>query len=216
LFGRDIFVYADVPYRLKGYAETVRDPRATVEFFPAAAVAIAGRVAEIGSDGRLLTCSGGMLCRVNLLEKLLVPALVKMGNFVPGGGIWMNTQRPDWNDANNALVGYGLSMVTLCYLRRYLRTMADLLTRDPAGDYSLTFEVLAFFRNLEIGLRRHRGLLQGSVEPAGRKAFMDDLGASSEAYRATVYAASLAARPCSGESRCSPLLSCRLHTSTTP
>jgi hypothetical protein len=35
LFGRDIFVYADVPYRLKGYAETVRDPRATVEFFPA-------------------------------------------------------------------------------------------------------------------------------------------------------------------------------------
>ncbi len=32
----------------------------------------------------------------------------------------MNTRRPEWNDANNALVGYGLSMVTLCYLRRFL------------------------------------------------------------------------------------------------
>ena len=31
----------------------------------------------------------------------------------------MNTQRPEWNDANNALVGYGLSMVTLYQLRRY-------------------------------------------------------------------------------------------------
>ena len=39
-------------------------------------------------------------------------------NFVPEGGIWMNTQRPEWNDANNALVGKGLSVVTLCYLRR--------------------------------------------------------------------------------------------------
>jgi hypothetical protein len=32
----------------------------------------------------------------------------------------MNTQRPEWNDANNALAGYGLSMVTLYQLERYL------------------------------------------------------------------------------------------------
>jgi hypothetical protein len=35
-----------------------------------------------------------------------------MSNFIPEGGIWMNTQRPEWNDANNALVGNGVSMVT--------------------------------------------------------------------------------------------------------
>jgi hypothetical protein len=189
-----------VPYRLKGYAETVRDPRATVEFFPAAAAAIAGRVAEIGSDGRLLTCSGGALCRVNLLEKLLVPALVKMGNFVPGGGIWMNTQRPDWNDANNALVGYGLSMVTLCYLRRYLRTMADLLTRDPAGDYSLTFEVLAFFR---ISTAAQSMVCSRGSSPLAGPSWM----ISARAARPTVppsTQASLAARPCS-ESRAARL-----------
>ena len=32
----------------------------------------------------------------------------------------MNTQRPEWNDANNALVGNGVSMVTFYYLRRFL------------------------------------------------------------------------------------------------
>jgi hypothetical protein len=30
----------------------------------------------------------------------------------------MNTQRPEWNDANNALVGKGISVVTTAYLRR--------------------------------------------------------------------------------------------------
>jgi hypothetical protein len=32
----------------------------------------------------------------------------------------MNTQRPEWNDANNALVGKGLSVVTVAYLRRFI------------------------------------------------------------------------------------------------
>ena len=44
-----------------------------------------------------------------------------MSNFIPEGGIWMNTQRPEWNDANNALVGNGVSMVTLYYLEKILK-----------------------------------------------------------------------------------------------
>jgi hypothetical protein len=43
----------------------------------------------------------------SLAEKLLTLLLAKLVNFVPEGGIWMNTQRPEWNDANNALVGKG-------------------------------------------------------------------------------------------------------------
>ena len=54
----------------------------------------------------------GAVYQVNLLEKLLVPLLAKLANLVPDGGIWLNTQRPEWNDANNALVGNGVSMVT--------------------------------------------------------------------------------------------------------
>ena len=38
----------------------------------------------------------------------------------------MNTQRPEWNDANNALAGYGVSMVTLYYARRYVSFCLEL------------------------------------------------------------------------------------------
>ena len=74
-------------------------------------------------------------CKVGLLEKLVVPALAKLSNFVPGGGIWLNTQRPEWNDANNALAGPGLSMVTLYHLRRYLRFVDELLGKVEHDDH---------------------------------------------------------------------------------
>ena len=81
---------------------------------------------------------------MTLLEKLLVPALSKLSNLVPGGGIWMNTQRPEWNDANNALVGHGLSMVTLCHLRRYLRLLASIVTDSGIGGFAISTEVAAW------------------------------------------------------------------------
>ena len=37
----------------------------------------------------------------------------------------MNTERPEWNDANNALVGNGLSMVTAGHLLRYVGFCRD-------------------------------------------------------------------------------------------
>ena len=48
-------------------------------------------------------------------------------------GIWMNTQRPEWNDANNALVGHGISVVTLGYLRRTLHHAAQHLLPADTG-----------------------------------------------------------------------------------
>ena len=68
------------------------------------------------------------LLRVGLAEKLLVPVLSKMSSFVPGAGIWMNTQRPEWNDANNALAGPGVSMVTVFHLHRYVRFLRSQLS----------------------------------------------------------------------------------------
>ncbi len=62
---------------------------------------------------------------VNLTEKILVTLLAKLSNFIPEAGIWLNTQRPEWNDANNALVGNGVSMVTLYYLRRFLKFWSE-------------------------------------------------------------------------------------------
>ncbi len=126
---------------------------------------------------------------MNLLEKLLVPVLSKLGNFVPGGGIWMNTQRPEWNDANNALVGYGLSMVTLCYLRRYLKLFADLLAEIPPETFPVSVEVLDFFRALGEVLESIRSMLwTGSRARAAQKRSWTGWALSASSYRERVYA----------------------------
>ena len=129
LLEREIFCFADVPYRIKPYEEILEDPYSTIVYDTALASRVEDRVGAVGTDGRLVQGDDGSIYHVNLLEKLLVPALSKLSNFVPGGGIWMNTQRPEWNDANNALVGNGLSVVTLCHLRRYIRFLEGLLRR---------------------------------------------------------------------------------------
>ena len=121
---KDIFSYANVPYRIKPYVDLLKDPRKTIDFDMALEREIENRVERVGTDGKFLANKIGEIIHVNLTEKILVSILAKLSNYIPEAGIWMNTQRPDWNDANNALVGSGVSMVTLYYLRRYLRYSA--------------------------------------------------------------------------------------------
>ena len=110
-----------VPYEIAGFDAIVRDPRHSITFNDSLHKQLMARAGKIGGDGKLLRRRRRANAElVSLAEKLLVPLLVKLSNFVPGGGIWLNTQRPEWNDANNALAGWGLSMVTVYYLRRYL------------------------------------------------------------------------------------------------
>ncbi len=185
---RDRFVFADVPYRIRGYDEILADPYNTVDYDEPHAERIAVRVAETGADGRLVTREDGSLHRVNLLEKLLVVALVRLGNLVPGGGIWMNTQRPEWNDANNALVGYGLSMVTLCYLRRYLQFLDDLLSGEPTPEFPVSGELHEFFDAIEAVFATCPPAGTGGFSDRERKRFVDAAGAAGQAYRERVYA----------------------------
>ena len=176
--------YADVPYRIAPYERLVEDPKATIEFDDEAAAAIARRVAAAGTDGRLMWADDGPLL-VTLLEKLLVPALAKLSNFVPDGGIWMNTQRPEWNDANNALVGYGLSMVTLYELRRYLAHLHALVVASDVTTVGLSTEVAQWLEALAAVFARDS---ETSMSPASRKAMMDALGSVYSEYRWTLYA----------------------------
>ena len=90
--------------------------------------------------------STGQVRLVNLTEKLLVPLLVKLSNFIPEAGIWLNTQRPEWNDANNALVGNGASMVTLYYLRRHLEFCRELFRAQADARFGLSAEVVGVSR----------------------------------------------------------------------
>ena len=99
----------------------------------------------MGSDGRLVLGSDNDVYMVNLTEKVLVPLLAKLSNLVLDGGIWLNTQRPEWNDANNAIVGNGLSMVTLYYMRRYVAFLQQLLADAPAS-VSMSKEVFEWLQ----------------------------------------------------------------------
>ncbi len=189
LLHRRLFTYADVPYRLKGFDDLVADPRETIDYDDEAASRALERTAGIGGDGRLLTEPGGDLHRVTLFEKLLVPALSKLSNYVPGGGIWMNTQRPEWNDANNALVGNGLSMVTLYHLRRYLAWLADLAARRGDETMTLSAEVAEWLDAIARTLRAHGALTDAAVDDDTRAEVIGALGRAFAAYREQVYSA---------------------------
>jgi hypothetical protein len=199
MLGREIFTYADVPYRIRPYGDLLADPDATIDFDSALAAAIEERVRRIGSDGRLVHDSDGGFRHASLLEKLLVPVLAKISNLVADGGIWMNTQRPEWNDANNALVGHGLSMVTLCYLRRHLRLLGDLF--ESAGERSIpvSTEAVRWMREIGSILERHAPVLDGeTIGDGDRKRLLDDLGGAFSAYRETVYAHGLSGKEALG------------------
>ncbi|MBT8323390.1 MAG: hypothetical protein KJO94_07925, partial [Eudoraea sp.] len=125
--------------------------------------------------------------RVNLIEKILATLLAKISNFIPEGGIWMNTQRPEWNDANNALVGNGVSMVTLYYLRRFLNFLKDLLSRTGAGKVVVSRELLEFFKGVLKTFEEHRSLLGGTINDTDRKRILDGLGLAGSDFRQGIY-----------------------------
>ncbi|MFM9025010.1 MAG: hypothetical protein ACKON7_06685 [Planctomycetaceae bacterium] len=147
------YAYAVVPYRIVGFEDLRRDPRHSIRFETAVHRSLLERAATMGGDGRLLPADDGEPLLVSLAEKLLVPALVKLTNLVPGGGIWLNTQRPEWNDANNALAGWGLSVVTACHLRRYLAFVDRLLAASADKEIRLSPLALPLVEGLSVALR---------------------------------------------------------------
>ncbi len=190
LLGERRFSYANVPYRIKAYADLVQDPHDTVVYDADEEDRIAERVAEVGADGKLLW-DGDAVLQVTLAEKLLVPLLAKLTNFVPGGGIWMNTQRPEWNDANNALVGYGISMVTLFAVRRYLTFLDALLADAPSDSAELSVEVADLLNRVSDALTD-----ASATSDQDRQHVVDALGQAGSDYRQGLYADGL-----SGETR---------------
>ena len=180
---RSIFSQADVPYRLADHADLIADPRNTISFDDRAHAISLDRADRIGADGRLVHDANGQVVHVTLAEKLLIPVLSKLSAFVPDGGIWMNTQRPEWNDANNALAGFGLSMVTACYLRRHLVVLKSLFS-NHRGDLRITDRVADWMREVTGILDEHRSLLDDpSLGDRQRRTILDGLGGAFETYR---------------------------------
>ena len=180
---KPVFSYADVPYRLKPYQELLQDPYNTIEFDWERQQTIEEQVRQFGTDARLVRGADGRVVHGSLAEKLLTLLLAKLVNFVPEGGIWMNTQRPEWNDANNALVGKGLSVVTLAYLRRTLAFCRELFSQSPIEAVPLHSEVHSFFRQAMEILSQFQPVLQGAFNDAQRREMMDALGEAGSDYR---------------------------------
>ena len=198
LLGERRFSYANVPYRIKPYADLVRDPHDTVVYDADEEDRIAERVSRVGADGKLLWDGDGVRL-VTLAEKLLVPLLAKLTNLVPGGGIWMNTQRPEWNDANNALVGYGISMVTLFAVRRYLTFLDALLADAPGDSAELSTEVADLLDRVSDALAD-----ASAASDQDRQRTVDALGQAGSDYRQGLYTRGL-----SGQTRAVPFADVR-------
>ena len=184
---QSLFSTANVPYRIKPYAALQLDPYNTIEFNWELDTEINTRVKERGTDGKLVHFPNGQVLHATLTEKLLILLLAKLVNFVPEGGIWMNTQRPEWNDANNALVGKGLSMVTLAYLRRMIVFYKELLQQSVLTSVQIHSEVQQLYVQIFQILNEFQGTLIGSFSDERRRAMMDALGQAGSDYRWNYY-----------------------------
>ncbi|MDX1617052.1 MAG: hypothetical protein R3300_22285, partial [Candidatus Promineifilaceae bacterium] len=182
-----VFAYANVPYRLRSYEEMLADWNDTINFDRARERAIETAVAKMGSDGRLTRDASGAVIHVTMAEKLLVLLLAKLTNLVPEGGIWMNTQRPEWNDANNALAGKGLSVVTVAYLLRFVVFWREKLASSAVESLVVNTAVAQLFEEVKSTFDRYQPHLEAGFDDRDRRVVMDELGTAATAYRATVY-----------------------------
>ncbi|MGG9972050.1 hypothetical protein ACQ33O_09685 [Ferruginibacter sp. SUN002] len=187
LFEKDEFVYANVPYKIKSYEEILKNPKDTIVFDEELDKEIRKKVSENGADGALLTNQSNEIYHVNFIEKILAIVLAKLSNFIPEGGIWMNTQRPEWNDANNALVGNGVSMVTLYYLRRFLHFLKNIVENADLERVEISTELSDFFSEINDTFQQNQSVLSGKISDETRKKVLDGLGKSGSNFRDTIY-----------------------------
>ena len=186
-FTQDLFVYANVPYKIKSYQDTFKNPKDTIDFDYDLDEKINQEKERLGADGALLRDENFFIYKVNLIEKLLATVLAKVSNFIPEAGIWLNTQRPEWNDANNALVGNGVSMVTLYYLRRFINFFEGIVKNSSDEQYNVSAELTNFYKRVLTTLNTNVNVLSGEISNADRKTILDGLGTAGSDYRMQIY-----------------------------
>ncbi|MEL0455319.1 hypothetical protein WJN01_03685 [Flavobacteriaceae bacterium SZ-1-7] len=193
-FNQDVFVYANVPYKIKSYKDTLKNPKDTIDFDHKLDAKINDKRKILGADGALLEDKNAKIHHVNLMEKLLATVLSKISNFIPEGGIWLNTQRPEWNDANNALVGNGVSMVTLYYLYRFLNFFENVVSKANIDEVEISQELAVFFNEVVKTLSTNKHVLSDKISNKGRRAILDGLGNAGGHYREEIYSKSFSGK----------------------
>ena len=186
LMNEKIFSTAALPYRIKNYDEILKNPRNSLVFDFKLDKILREREKSYGTDARCILTEQGTVQLTTLATKLIQLILAKALSFIPDGGIWMNTQRPEWNDANNALAGYGTSVVTLFYLERMLSFLIKILDKsDKIFLVSTTvadtlFSAVKIYKNL-------KSKAKNGITDSERKSFTDKTGLLFESERKTLY-----------------------------
>ena len=184
LLNKKLFTAANVPYHIKMYSDIEKNPRDTITFMRELNDKILAETKRYGSDAKLCGKDGNPYL-VTMAAKLLQLVLTKLANFVPYGGIWLNTQRPEWNDANNALAGYGLSVVTLCYLRRMMVFVRGIFEKSSDESWTVPMALKSFFDQIwELYKNADLNALSGA---AAKKDFVKKCGLAFQNERFAFY-----------------------------
>jgi hypothetical protein len=183
LWDRALFSFADIPYRLKPHAEQTAHPKHTIDFDTAAHQRAMQRRQALGADGLRVCDSSGLPVLATLGEKLTIILLAKAGSLLPGAGLWLHTQRPEWNDANNALVGNGVSVVSLAQLRRFIAFVLAL----PAAQRPFALPACTLQTLQQFGALVRATPLAAVHDDQQRRAFLDGAGALLDPWRAAAY-----------------------------
>lgn len=184
---KEMFAYANVPYRIKSYNEIVVKPKNSIVFDDSLHRSIEKLVPSLGADAKLIIDKNGEVVLVSFTEKLLTTLLAKLSNFIPEAGIWMNTLRPEWNDANNALVGYGASMVTLYNMRRFVVFVNELFSESLIDKFSVSSEIGQLLQNINGTFNKNAHLLSKSFDNSQRRSISDELGEAGSTFRNFIY-----------------------------
>jgi len=184
---KELFAFANVPYELKSYEEIVANPKNSIRFNDHLHKHIESLEPTFGADAKLILDSKGEVMLVSFTEKILATLLSKLSNFIPEAGIWMNTLRPEWNDANNALVGNGASMVTLYYMRRFLAFAKELYQNSKSEIFNVSEEILGFCESIDFTFTKHIPQIGNVINDTLRRTITDELGKAGEIYRSQIY-----------------------------
>lgn len=187
LFSTDIFTYADIPYELAEFDDMIKNPKWTISFNNKRHVATVSNSEKNGEDFKTILQNDRPYC-VSFTEKLAVQAMSKISNLVIGGGVWMNTQKAEWNDANNAIVGYGLSMVTTCQLYHYLVSLTDILENHKNETVNMTGAVYEWLLGITRILNKNIDLIHNkSIDDTSRFSILREFGQCFDEYKNNIY-----------------------------
>ena len=185
LLNEKIFSTANIPYRIKSYAEILKDPRNSIKFDYEIDKKLREEEKSFGTDARCIR-SGENLQLTTLTTKIIQLILAKMLNHIPNAGIWMNTQRPEWNDANNALAGWGTSVVTMCYLDRMLSFLVKVF-ENGEEDFKISKTVAETLQKAYEIYKNFADNSENAANEAERKKFIDSTGLLFENERNELY-----------------------------